>query len=58
VIKDQWLVTRGLKPGDQVIVEGVQFAKPGATVQVVEFRPDAPADIQTAQAGAAPAVPR
>src|SRR5579862_8836594 len=29
-VGDQWLVTSGLKPGDRVIVEGIQLAKPGA----------------------------
>src|SRR5277367_3006649 len=31
-IGDQWLVSSGLKPGDRVIVEGIQSAKPGAKV--------------------------
>ncbi len=34
---DKWLVSSGLAPGDQVIVEGVQKAKPGAVVKVVPF---------------------
>jgi membrane fusion protein (multidrug efflux system) len=38
-IGDQWLVTSGLKPGDRVIVEGIQSAKPGAKVAPEEFRP-------------------
>src|SRR5882757_2033258 len=38
-IGDQWLVTSGLKPGDRVIVEGLQLAKPGAKVQPEEYRP-------------------
>jgi membrane fusion protein, multidrug efflux system len=37
-IGDQWLVTSGLKPGDRVIVEGIQSAKPGAKVAPEEFR--------------------
>lgn len=32
-IGDAWLVTKGLAPGDQVIVEGTQKARPGATVK-------------------------
>ena len=43
---DQWLVTSGLKPGDRVIVEGIQSAKPGAKVAPEEFRPQ---DEKTAQ---------
>ncbi len=37
-VGDQWLVTSGLSPGDRVIVEGLQFAKPGATVIAEEYR--------------------
>ena len=37
-IGDQWLVTSGLKPGDRVIVEGIQSAKPGAKVVPEEYR--------------------
>jgi membrane fusion protein (multidrug efflux system) len=32
-IGDKWLVTEGLKPGDQVIVEGLQKVRPGAPVK-------------------------
>jgi membrane fusion protein (multidrug efflux system) len=45
-IGDQWLVTAGLKPGDRVIVEGIQSARPGAKVAPEEYRP---ADEKTAQ---------
>src|SRR5277367_2503460 len=45
-IGDQWMVTSGLKPGDRVIVEGIQSAKPGAKVVPEEYRP---ADENTAQ---------
>jgi RND family efflux transporter MFP subunit len=41
-IGDRWLVTDGLKPGDRVIVEGLQFAKPGTKVKPVESRDGAP----------------
>jgi membrane fusion protein, multidrug efflux system len=34
-IGDAWLVTDGVKPGEQVIVEGVQKVRPGATVNPV-----------------------
>jgi membrane fusion protein, multidrug efflux system len=49
-IGDQWLVTSGLKPGDRVIVEGIQAAKPGSKVVPEDYRPP---DEKTAQAGAA-----
>ncbi len=37
--KDQWVVTSGLKQGEQVIVEGLQKVRPG---QVVDAKPAAP----------------
>lgn len=50
-IGDSWLITKGLSAGDQVIVEGLQKARPGSTVKVV------PAAIKQAsmQPGAEPA---
>jgi len=36
-IGDKWLVSEGLKPGDRLIVEGIQKAPPGASVKVVPF---------------------
>jgi membrane fusion protein (multidrug efflux system) len=51
-IGDQWLVTSGLKPGDRVIVEGIQSARPGGKVSPEEYRP---ADEKTAQTRAASA---
>lgn len=44
---DLWVVSDGLKGGEQVIVEGLQKAKPGATVKAVPAGQPAP--------GAAPA---
>jgi len=35
VIDGAWLITAGLAPGDRVIVDGLQKAKPGAVVKVV-----------------------
>jgi membrane fusion protein (multidrug efflux system) len=34
---DTWLVSSGLAPGERVVVEGVQKAKPGIAVKVVPF---------------------
>jgi membrane fusion protein (multidrug efflux system) len=34
-VGDKWLVTQGLKPGEQVIVEGLQKVQPGMPVQAV-----------------------
>jgi membrane fusion protein (multidrug efflux system) len=36
-IGDKWFVSSGLKPGDQVIVEGIQKVRPGASVKIVSF---------------------
>jgi len=36
-IRDQWLVSDGLKAGERVIVDGLQKAQPGATVAPSEF---------------------
>ena len=33
VIDNQWRITKGLKDGDQVIVDGLQKVRPGALVQ-------------------------
>jgi membrane fusion protein (multidrug efflux system) len=50
-VGDSWLVSDGLKPGDRVILEGFQKARPGTPVKTVPFgAPPAPA----APAGAAP----
>jgi RND family efflux transporter MFP subunit len=45
-----WQITDGLKPGDKVVVEGVQKAREGSTVTVKEWTPPAqsPAPIQSA----------
>ncbi|HEY0340763.1 MAG TPA: efflux RND transporter periplasmic adaptor subunit, partial [Steroidobacteraceae bacterium] len=53
-IGDKWLVTDGVKAGDRVIVEGVQFAKPGATVKPEELQSTAPGAVP-ATAAATPA---
>ncbi|MGB9630048.1 MAG: efflux transporter periplasmic adaptor subunit, partial [Thermodesulfobacteriota bacterium] len=34
---DRWLVSSGLSPGDQVILEGIQKVRPGVPVKVVPF---------------------
>jgi membrane fusion protein (multidrug efflux system) len=36
-VGDSWLVSEGLKPGDRVILEGIQRARPGTTVKPVPF---------------------
>jgi membrane fusion protein (multidrug efflux system) len=50
-IGDQWLIREGLKPGDTVIVEGLQKARPGSTVKPMPLAASAGAG--TAAPGAA-----
>ncbi len=38
----RWLINEGLKPGDRVIVEGVQKAKPGIKAKAVDWQPATP----------------
>jgi membrane fusion protein (multidrug efflux system) len=38
-IGDKWLVSDGLKAGDHLIVDGLQRARPGATVNPTEIPP-------------------
>lgn len=45
---DDWIVLQGLKPGDRVIVEGMQKVRPGSPVQPSPYKPPA----QAAQASA------
>jgi membrane fusion protein (multidrug efflux system) len=58
-VGDSWLVGGGLKPGDRVILEGLQNARPGTPVKAVPFGsvPAAPAGggVQPAAAPAAKA---
>jgi membrane fusion protein (multidrug efflux system) len=41
-VGDAWLVTAGVKPGEQVIVEGLQKVRPGASVNPVPATAAAP----------------
>lgn len=42
-IGDRWLITRGLRAGDRLIVEGTAKARPGATVRPTAVTPGRPA---------------
>lgn len=53
-VGDNWLVSEGMKPGDRVIVEGLQRARPGTTVKAVPFGAK-PAEGAPAAAPAQPA---
>ena len=37
-VGERWIITQGLKPGDRVIVEGLQKARPGALVNPQPYR--------------------
>jgi len=52
-IGDKWLVTKGLTPGDRVIVEGLQRARPGTPVKAVPFVAAGPGEKQSGE-GAPP----
>ncbi|MNW11728.1 Multidrug export protein AcrE precursor [compost metagenome] len=32
--QDRWIVTGGLKPGDRIVIEGLQHARPGEQVAI------------------------
>lgn len=36
-IGNKWLVSGGIVPGEQLIVEGIQKVKPGITVKTIPF---------------------
>lgn len=63
-VGDRWLVENGLRPGDKVIVEGLQKIRPGSAVKAIEAAPAtapaataAPATAAAATAAAATAAP-
>jgi membrane fusion protein (multidrug efflux system) len=47
-VGNQWLVSAGLKPGDQVIINNLQKIRPGVPVKVAPVVPAAPAPPATA----------
>ncbi|CAG9182325.1 efflux RND transporter periplasmic adaptor subunit [Cupriavidus respiraculi] len=55
-IGTDWVVTEGLKGGEQVIVEGLQKVKPGAPAKAVPFQAQG-AQPQPAAGASAPAAP-
>ncbi|MGZ8982201.1 MAG: efflux RND transporter periplasmic adaptor subunit, partial [Burkholderiaceae bacterium] len=52
-IGSDWLIESGVQPGDRVIVEGLQRARPGVTVQPLDAGPPGAAAAPAAAAGAA-----
>lgn len=49
-VGDNWLVSDGLKPGDRIIIEGIQRARPGTPVKAIPFvsKPEAATSLQPA----------
>jgi len=52
-----WVITEGLKPGEKIIVEGIQKVKPGSPVNPQPYDPEAQAKKDAAAAQAKPAAP-
>ncbi|MBL8433078.1 MAG: efflux RND transporter periplasmic adaptor subunit [Dechloromonas sp.] len=52
-IGGEWIIGKGLQPGDQVIAEGTQKVRPGAAVNPKPFAPGAPGEKPAAPAPAA-----
>lgn len=38
-VGDRWIVQQGLQPGDRVVIEGLQKARPGSTVKPEPYQP-------------------
>ncbi|MDQ9170116.1 efflux RND transporter periplasmic adaptor subunit [Oxalobacteraceae bacterium R-40] len=51
---NNWVISEGLKSGEQVIVEGLQKVKPGAPVKAVPWKPAGSNDAAPAQAAGQP----
>jgi membrane fusion protein (multidrug efflux system) len=43
-IDERWIIEQGLKPGDRVIVEGLQKARPGTEVDPQPYQPPSSED--------------
>ncbi len=56
-IGSDWIISKGLQPGEQVIAEGTQKVRAGMTVSPKPFVPDAPAAATPAKPGDKPATP-
>jgi membrane fusion protein (multidrug efflux system) len=53
-IDNLWVIDEGLRPGEQVIVEGLQKIRQGSTVTPRPFVPPQPEDSDAGQAGGQP----
>jgi multidrug efflux pump subunit AcrA (membrane-fusion protein) len=50
-----WVVTKGLSPGDRIVVEGTQKVRPGAVVEPRPVAAEQPAPARSPSAGSASA---
>ncbi|ASK97300.1 efflux RND transporter periplasmic adaptor subunit [Xanthomonas campestris pv. merremiae] len=57
-VGDQWLVRSGLKPGEQVVVEGASRARDGIVVKTVPWQPKATPAAGNGAGPSAPTAPR
>ncbi|KPL49886.1 hemolysin D [Xanthomonas axonopodis] len=57
-VGDQWLVRSGLKPGEQVVVEGASRARDGIVVKTVPWQPKTTPAVGNVAGSAAPTAPR
>lgn len=55
VIGDNWLVSAGLQPGERLIVDGLQFVRPGMKVRALPLAEAAPASAPASAVAATPA---
>ena len=49
-VGDRWIIEQGLKPGDRVIVEGIQKVRPGSLVRAKTYQPG-PSEQQGSESG-------
>lgn len=57
VVGSLWVITEGLKPGEKIIVEGIQKVRPGSPVNPQPYNPDGQAKKGSAAAEGKPAAP-
>jgi membrane fusion protein (multidrug efflux system) len=38
-VGERWIIQQGLKPGDRVVIEGLQKARPGSVVNTQPYQP-------------------
>jgi membrane fusion protein (multidrug efflux system) len=56
-VGDKWLVSKGLQPGDRLIIEGLSRIQPGQSVRPVAVSPPAEAAAPSSSGGTVPPTP-